>query len=161
MPKTKTDEIIKLTLLFETLFGQYKVGPCSYPHVTISQFYHEGDEIISIWDKIINEFGNINLKLTFERLSFISFNEKDFWVSLIPDNIDYLHGINKKISSILNLKQKREYDPHLTLFSTKDRSCESINKNIKIPTIADDFYLAIGVCDELGQFTQIITSEFI
>ena len=49
----------------------------------------------------------------------------------------------------------------MTLFNTKEKSCQSINKNIEVLTITDDFYLAIGKCDEVGQFTQIIQSRFI
>lgn len=161
LPKTKNTEIVNLTSLFQVKFGRYRLSSNSYAHVTILQLYLDDHEIDKVWDSLYKQLGNVNLKLSFEQLSYVTFNQEDFWVSLMPSNTDILYDLHNKVLSVFNHKQNKKYDPHMTLFNTKEKSCQSINKNIEVLTITDDFYLAIGKCDEVGQFTQIIQSRFI
>lgn len=158
VPISYKDDLVSLLQEVPTNDKQYKLGDKSIPHITLCQFNSEDNKVDELWEEIIENIENQNLSLSLDVFSCITFDEKMYWISLIPSNSEDLHIIQKKISSILKASISRPYDPHLTLLGTSDKDFKSkadpFMKDYK--TIIDDFILTIGHCDEIGQFTSII-----
>ena len=103
LPKTKNNEIVNLTSLFQVKFGRYRLSSNSYAHVTILQLYLDEHEIDKVWDSLYKQLGNVNLKLSFEQLSYVTFNQEDFWVSLMPSNTDILYDLPLYATKFINV----------------------------------------------------------
>lgn len=158
LPEENSDNFIALTESFAEVKKDYALGPNSFPHVTIAQFYTEENSLDELWNEIERNIDSIVLNLTFNTFSCITFDNMNFWISLLPTETEMLHELNSALNKILNTKLTRPYDPHLTLLSTKDssykeKSREHLNKSI---SITDNFTVALGNCDDLGQFTKIL-----
>ena len=151
LPRTKGTEIINLFSSFLVQFGPYRLSDKSFPHVTLLQFYVEEREVNSLWEEVCNLIENINLRLRFQKLNCTTFDQTMYWVSLIPDNQDLLNSMHRAVLSVIKQEPKRQYDPHLTLFNTKENLIQRMD-SIKIAEISDDFYLSIGQCDNVGQY---------
>lgn len=157
LPIKNADAFISLSQQI-SLEKDYKLGFNSIPHVTISQFWLEENKLEMLWEKVITTMNIRTLNLTFITFSCLTFDNKFFWISILPTKTVELHKLHKQLNSIINTKPSRPYDPHLTLLSTKDsnyieKASPILSKDI---SISDDFLIAIGNCDELGQFTNII-----
>ncbi|MDR3501283.1 MAG: hypothetical protein P4L79_01710 [Legionella sp.] len=157
LPIKNADTFISLSEQI-SLEKDYKLGLNSFPHVTISQFWLEENKLEILWETVIAIISVTTLNLTFKTFSCLTFDNKNFWISILPTKTLELYELHKQLSSIINTKARRPYDPHLTLLSTKEanyieKASSILNKYI---SISDDFVIAIGNCDELGQFTNII-----
>ena len=158
LPLTTSDDFIDFSQKLPLTSIKYQLGPSSYPHVTLKQFYAEESEIEKTWEDVCGLLDTHQLHIGFKIFSCITFDGINFWVSLLPDERLELIEMNSKISKLIASPSSRVYDPHLTIISTldvdfqtkTDPSCKTFKP------ISDDFILSLGECDELGQFTQIV-----
>jgi hypothetical protein len=147
---------------------KYLLGVNSIPHVSLCQFELESDRIEDVWGKVIA------LKPPALRMTFAERRSKSYpghpkwggvcWVSLMPDHIDQLTKIHLEIANIIKKPLNAafsEYDPHLTLFnSLAEESCAFLNRMPKVdPPLAEDFNVALGLIDDLGQVTEILVKS--
>lgn len=157
LPIDKSEDFVFLSKKFSSAETKYQLGKNSHPHVTLCQFFMEENQIDFIWEKICNSLEKNALDLEFKSFSCITFDNSTFWISLLPTDVSILHEMQAEILSILNLSNKKPYDPHLTLISTSDASykikAEPFIKEYL--TISDKFILSLGECDEIGQFISI------
>ncbi len=158
LPVNKGAAFVEISQKFSMMDPIYNLGEKSLPHVTLCQFYREESEIEAIWEKVCDALSDHALDLEFKNFSLITFDNKMFWISLLPGVSPELHKLQEEVASILKVSSIRAYDPHLTLMSTLDSKYE--NKAALLikdyHPIADKFILALGECDELGQFVRII-----
>lgn len=157
LPIKNADAFIALSQQI-SLEKDYKLGLNSIPHVTIAQFWFEKNKLEKLWETVIASIKVTPVNLTFKKFSCLTFDNSNYWISLLPTKIEELHRLHNHLNSIINIDLPRPYDPHLTLLSTKDTNYKEkaqpiLNKNI---SISADFIIAIGHCDELGQFTNIL-----
>lgn len=158
LPVDKGAAFIDVSQKFSMMDPVYNLGEKSLPHVTLCQFYQEEREIEAIWEKICDALSDHALDLEFKNFSLITFDNKMFWISLLPDASSELHQLQAEVAALLKVSSKRPYDPHLTLISTLDSKYEgkAVPFIKDYQPIADKFILALGECDELGQFIRII-----
>ncbi|MFJ1267110.1 2'-5' RNA ligase family protein [Legionella lytica] len=159
LPIKNSDAFIALSQQI-SLEKDYKLGINSIPHVTIAQFWFEENKLEKLWETVIERIQVTTVNLTFKKFSCLTFDNNNYWISLLPTKIKELHELQHQLNSIIHINSLRPYDPHLTLLSTKDtnyieKAQPILNKDI---FISDDFVIAIGNCDELGQFTNIFSS---
>ena len=145
---------------------QYLIGRgASIPHVSLCHFDSEPEDIDIIWQQV-QTLALLPLHLTFDHHQSKAFpgNPKYtniVWVSLIPDNKELLKNLHLTIADIikepLNAAFDR-YDPHLTLFNSRAKvACASFNDLPHIvPAFEDDFVIALGLTDDVGQVTDIL-----
>ncbi|WP_058534666.1 hypothetical protein [Legionella saoudiensis] len=156
LPVRNTEAFISLSQQIP-LEKDYQLGLNSLPHVTISQFLLTENKLAKLWETVI-EMDVLSLNLTFKAFSCITFDKINFWISLLPTKTEELNKLHTKLNPIVNVQSFRPYDPHLTLLSTKDpnyigKAHSILKKDI---LLSDDFVIAIGNCDKLGQFTNTI-----
>src|SRR5438067_898242 len=122
----------------------YNLDEQSLPHVTLCQFYREESEVEAIWEEVCAARSHHTFELEFKNFSFLTFDNKMFWISLLSGAAPELRKWQTEINSILKLSSKRPYDPHLTLISTLDRAYESKASPLveDYHPIADKFILA-------------------
>jgi 2'-5' RNA ligase len=157
LPVDRSEAFIALSQRFSMMDPIYHLSEKSLPHVTLCQFYQEDNEIEATWGEVCVALDNYALDLEFKNFSFITFDNTMFWISLMPVDISKLHKMQAEIASILKISSKRPYDPHLTLMSTLDSTYVSKATPLieEYSPIVDKFILALGECDELGQFVNI------
>ncbi len=158
LPVGRSEEFIAVSQRFSTMDLVYNLSEKSLPHVTLCQFYREEREIEVTWEEICANLSVDTLDLMFNRFSLITFDNKMFWISLMPADVRELHQLQAEVVSILKVLSNKPYDPHLTLMSTLDSSYESKAAVLieRYEPIGDKFVLALGECDELGQFIRVI-----
>lgn len=158
LPISKSDDFIYISGKFANIADQYLLGENSLPHITLYQFEMEESKINLIWEKISNTWNNEDINIELSEFSYITFNKKIYWISLLPTNPDILHKMHGFIANIIGLPCYKNYDPHLTLINTKINNYQNeidIRSSFFHP-ITDTFSLALGNSDTVGQFTKII-----
>ncbi len=161
VPTKEAQQFIQCANFVSTVADRYLLGKSSLPHVTLYQFEANETDIDSIWEKACNELDQKSIELIFKKFSCITFDGNIFWASLLPDNCDVLMQMHAVIAGIVNKPVKSNYDPHLTLISTKDSMYENLVNKLSatyVP-IQDVFVLALGRSDEIGQLTKVINSR--
>lgn len=158
LPITTSEQYITISQTFAFLKTEYQLGEKSLPHVTICQFYAEESEIDTIWESIDDSIKENTIELEFDKFSCISFDNKTFFISLLPNDASELFKLRSELACYTKESIHKPYDPHMTLISTSDSSYEIkadslIKKNI---TVSDRFILALGLSDEIGQFIEIV-----
>lgn len=156
VPVHKGEQVVAQANVLSKIADSYLLGEHSLPHVTLYQFETHEDDINSIWNKTCDKLSHVLIELTFTHFSCITFDQKTFWVSLIPNKRDLLIQMHKQVVGILNQPVKKNYDPHMTLINTKDHSCHDlVNKLAEhYSPIQDHFMLALGRSDHVGQFIE-------
>ncbi|HVY53158.1 MAG TPA: 2'-5' RNA ligase family protein [Gammaproteobacteria bacterium] len=159
IPTKKTTYFIELSSYFYEFAHTYQLGEHSFPHVTLCHFEATDDSTSELWEEV----SKINIKpilLRFTHLRYKIYGDAKhgssdlYWVSLIPEQKTLLMELHLQIAQIiqkpLNLAFD-QYDPHLTL-------CNSLQKpNILWNNqIDDEFVLALGKSDTVGQLIKII-----
>ena len=157
-PVSESRSIIKCAQNFSAIADQYLLGEKSLPHVTLYQLMIDENDIDHIWGKIYQSLEQHIIDLKFEKFSCITFDNSIFWVSLLPNHCDTLMKIHSLISGAINKPIKNNYDPHMTLISTKNKAYENlVNEFSKFYTpIQDTFVLSLGKSDDIGQFTELL-----
>ncbi|PJD93003.1 MAG: hypothetical protein CK426_05625 [Legionella sp.] len=158
IPVNQSKAFTAFSQKFTWLDPVYHLGEKSLPHITICQFYRDENEIENTWKDICIKISDYSLDLKFTGFSFITFDNNIFWISLMPDDVSELHKLQSEIAVVLDVSNKRPYDPHLTLIGTLDSTYESKSALLtkEYSPISDKFVLALGECDELGQFIRVI-----
>ena len=118
----------------------------------------DDSKIEETWFNIRSFFNKTKVTLHFYKYSYLTFDGRIFWVSLLPDNQTLLNQMHLEICDLFQIKNKSIFDPHMTLFCT-DKKINGDN----IPSfpmdqviIEDNFILSLGECDNIGQLTKII-----
>lgn len=158
IPTTVKENFIKNSQYFYKISDQYQLGEKSLPHVTLYQFHAKEQDIEQVWMKICGALLEHSIRLEFKEFSYITFNNTIFWISLLPDQRDALNKMHQLVAKTVNVPINKSYDPHLTLVNTKNKKYKEIANELEksyLPT-SDDFVLALGECDDIGQFTKII-----
>jgi len=160
LPRSEKKVVIEYSQFLSSIADQYILGERSLPHVTLYQFQANESDIESIWNDVCNNLSQKSIELLFEKFSCITFDKTIFWASLLPDNCDRLMQMHSIVADILNQPVKPNYDPHMTLISTKDSSYENLVDQLskRYTPIKDLFVLSIGRSDDIGQFTEMIYS---
>lgn len=158
VPTSKSEEFITLSQKFSNISDKYLLGNNSLSHVTLYQFEADEKEIRNIWKRTCEIWEEKSINLEFSKFSCITFDDKIYWVSLLPNNCDVLHKMHRVITEVIKLPIKKIFDPHLTLVSTKNKDYqkEAVKLSPSYTPITDIFILALGKTDEIGQFTEII-----
>lgn len=157
-PVTKGGEIVTFSQKFSNIADKYLLGKSSLPHVTLYQFDAEEKEIDTIWEGVRRVWEEKPVELEFNKFSCISFDNIIYWVSLLPRDCSALHEMHGIIARILGLPPKKNFDPHMTLINTKDKTYEKeVDKSRPsyVP-ITDTFVLTLGLSDEIGQLTEVV-----
>lgn len=140
-------------------------GDASIPHVSLCHF--ESDNIEEVWQQV-QALQIPPLHMTFDHHRSKSYpgNPKDAgvsWVSLMPDNLEELKDLHLQIADIIKKPLNaafENYDPHMTLFNSKNQeACSEFNQNPQVTPLEDDFTVVLGVIDDVGQITEIIYSN--
>lgn len=158
LPLLKNNAFIYLANEFSLVADKYILGNNSLSHVTLYQFESMENNIENIWCKVSGQWNKQHISLKFAKFSYVTFDKKIYWISLLPEEQNILHHMHKLVANILQLPPKIHYDPHLTLINTKNANYQEkldiISKSF-IPII-DSFCLALGESDEIGQFIKVI-----
>lgn len=157
-PLSKGDETVKCANQLSKLADKYLLGEESLPHVTLYQFEAEEKAIADIWNRVEKAWKEEPIELEFKEFSCISFDGAIFWTSLLPNNGDKLQKMHSLIAQVLDKPIKKSFDPHMTLFNTKNKNYEKDVDTIKssYKPISDKFILSLGHSDDTGQLTRII-----
>ena len=157
-PITKSDVIIQASQAFSGIADKYILGKNSLLHVTLYQFEIEESAIEKSWKEVCEIWKEKPIKLVFEKVSCLTFDNNIYWISLVPSEVEILHKMHGKIAGGIKLPVKKDFDPHMTLINTRDKSCErEVSKFlVSYELIGDDFVLKLGECDDVGQFTRFV-----
>ncbi len=156
IPASCGNEVIRYANQFAWLADKYLLGVNSLPHVTLYQF--EADKIEDVWKKAKSVWKENSILLNFYKFSCVSFDNYIFWTSLLPDHGDELLRMHRLIAEVLGKPVKENFEPHMTLFNTKNKDYEKEVNELKksYQPIFDKFVLSLGKCDAIGQLTEII-----
>lgn len=158
IPISKSDEVIKCANQFSKFADNYLLGKDSLPHITLYQFEADEKEIEDIWKRVKSNWKEKPIELEFKEFSCLSFDGVIFWASLLPNHCEKLHEMHQLIAQVLDKPIKKNFDPHMTLFNTKNKAYENdvdVIKKSYIP-ISDTFVLSLGRSDDVGQLAKII-----
>jgi len=148
---------------------KYRLGIGSIPHVSLCHFEIESNKIEDIWSMVSA------LELPEIQLSFGEKRSKSYtghpkwggvcWVSLIPAHIERLTEIHLEIAKIIKIPLNAafsEYDPHLTLFNSHAEELYAHLNNLPqvVPPLEEEFNVALGLIDEVGQLTEILFCNY-
>ncbi|OGT44200.1 MAG: hypothetical protein A3F42_04160 [Gammaproteobacteria bacterium RIFCSPHIGHO2_12_FULL_37_34] len=162
-PVSESKSIIKCAQNFSAIADQYLLGEKSLPHITLYQFIADENDIDNFFKKVYQSLWQHTIDLKFEKFSCITFDNHIFWVSLLPDHCGILMKMHSLISNVINKPIKNNYDSHMTLISTKNKSYESlVNEFSKTYTpIQDTFVLSLGKSDDIGQLTELLYTRLL
>lgn len=156
VPKYNSKEFISISESFKPKSHNYNLGEDSLPHITICQFIADENEIGQIWSEVCSNISEYSVSLIFNSFSNISFDEKLFWLSIIPKPNQQLIDTFNIVSKIVKPIRNDTFDPHLTLFNYFP---EKLNINFPINaklSIEEEFELILGESDNVGQLKNII-----
>lgn len=159
IPTEKVNIIIEHASRLSSIADTYLLGTNSFPHITLYQFDTVEEELEKIWKMQSILFPEKQINLRFKEFSYITFDQKIYWISLLPDKQKILTNIHKNIVEILGFESRR-YDPHMTLLNTEKANYEMLARDCfkTYKPINDTFLLAIGRSDSVGQLTEVIFS---
>lgn len=158
VPRVISLKVIEYARYFSSISDGYLLGEASLPHVTLYQFKGNEDELA----RIVSELEAVDIRrslvLRFEEFSCITFDHEVYWASLMPDKVHELTEMHGLIANLINHPVKKNYDPHMTLMSTRDRDYELVVDSLRLDytPLCDEFILSIGRSDEIGQYLELI-----
>ncbi len=164
IPTDANDQLLAYGNTFSDKAHTYKLGPRSIPHITLCHFQAEEQQIPVIFERLTQ------LKLPAIQLTFDTLRSKTYpnspwgadgmrWISLMPDKFDKLKEMHYAVASLVKPTNAAfdQYDPHLTLVNTLDSSSDKINESPRVNTrIQDQFIIALGRSDDVGQLTETL-----
>lgn len=161
IPMNSQEGLITFAKPFNALCHDYLIGKQSWPHVTLRHFYADVASITVTWQTIIKKLEFQKLTLHFKQKSFITFNNQTYFLSFLPEEKQWLINLHEKVSAILAIPKKNNYDPHMTICNTKITCLtkEWEQKIFAFLPFTDSFILALGCADKAGQITKIIFSS--
>lgn len=140
----------------------------SIPHISLCHFIAEPEQIDAIWQQVQN-LDWPKLHMTFDRHRSKSYpanpDRTDMcWVSLVPDHLEQLKERHLKIAEMIKRPLNaafEQYDPHMTLFNSRALiACAEFNSQPQATaSLSDNFTIALGFIDAIGQITQLIYQD--
>lgn len=140
----------------------------SIPHVSLCHFFTERDNLDAIWRQL-QALALPPLHLIFNHHLSKGFPSNPkyrniVWVSLMPDKREQLQQRHLLVADIIKEPLNRafeHYDPHMTLFNSRAKvACAKLNQQSQIiPAMEDDFVVALGPTDDVGQVVSILYTE--
>jgi 2'-5' RNA ligase len=161
IPVNHAAKFVEMSNRFISLVDAYLPGDNSISHLTVCQFMAEEKNVMKLWVEVCNALQQKTINLIFTEFSYLTFNNEIWWISLLPEQTERLHEIHRLVASIikhpLNYSYD-EYDPHVTLISTRHADCEEFVNEVAsdCDIIEDKFVLALGNCDHVGQITDVL-----
>lgn len=156
IPMNINSDIIKISQPHSNVADKYLLGNHSLSHITLYQFKME--TIDSLWRRVCELWKEKPITLEFNQFSCVTFDNKIYCISLMPNNRDMLLNMHVKIAGIIGFPSKENFDPHMSLFTTQNKNyknrMDELSRNY-IP-LKDNFILSLGKSDEVGQLTEII-----
>lgn len=125
IPQTQADNIICFARRFSGIADQYILGKNSNPHVTLYQFEMEEAKLNDFWQRINEDWKEMPIILEFNKLNCVTFDNLTYWVSLMPTQITILHKMHSRISDMIRMPLKKNFDPHMTLINSKNKASEN------------------------------------
>ncbi len=158
IPLSQSEKIIECAQQFSNLADKYLLGKKSLPHVTLYHFNAEKNEIAALWKRVGELWQEKPIKLEFKKFSCTSFDGVTFWASLLPNHSEQLHQMHKTIAQILDKPIKETFDPHMSLFNSKNSDYQKEVAAVKdfYQPITDRFVLSLGYSDDVGQLLEVI-----
>ncbi|MBN9343275.1 MAG: hypothetical protein BGO76_03480 [Caedibacter sp. 38-128] len=164
LPKNSSSEFIDLALLFAN-HADYLLGNNCLPHLTVTMFLTADETLIdNLWleaKSISNSLSISNIMLEFNKTNYKNEN-KYIWLELLPKFDQRILELHFKLASLLQEYEisclnasLNDYHPHLTLARIEEKALVSKLKSLNV-NISDNFYMALGKSDTIGQFTNII-----
>jgi len=155
IPKYRINTFISLVSEEGPDTNGYCISHHSIPHITICHFFFDSLLIENVWREILNQIDQTSLRISFSSYSTITFDKNTYWLSLMPNEYEYLKELFKIVSNLIDPIRKDLYDPHLTLFNYAEKDSETTRKMMhKNIFIEDEFNLVLGDCDEIGQLSK-------
>lgn len=137
----------------------YCVGADSVPHVTITQFLINPEDLEEVWGSVCSKIENPFIELEFKKYSQVTFDGNLHWLSLIPEQTAELFEGHFIASKFIEPLRKDAYEPHLTLFNFLIKNfqidIESLEQGVEIK---GGFHLVLGESDPVGQLTNVIAT---
>ena len=160
LPLTIGPQALQLATPFSKLNDGYLLGRGSQPHVTVCQFYAEEGQLAEIWKKASRVFGEKRLHLEFNETTSLLLQER-LWVQLIPEPNERLQQLHNQVAKMVEAPLGlvfEAYSPHMTLANIRKDQHEAAKVELTALelSLSDDFILALGSCDEEGQFTAVL-----
>lgn len=159
VPVTQGKTIIQYAHQFSDLADHYQLNANSLPHVTLAHFMADKKDLSQIWQKLCLALTPQHITLCLKKFSCITRGGYN-WVALLPGEDATLKKMHTIVARIIAPVQKplTAYEPHLTLINTTDKDyIEKIQPLLNSYTqIKDEFILALGACDAIGQLTDIL-----
>jgi 2'-5' RNA ligase len=164
LPKNSSSEFVNLASPFVN-HTDYLLGNNCFPHLTVTIFLTTDETLIdNLWleAKSISDSLNIsNIMLEFNKTNYKNEN-KYIWLELLPKFDQRILDLHFKLVTLLQ-KHKisslnaslKDYHPHLTLARIKEKTLVSKLQTLNV-NISDNFYMALGRSDTIGQFKNII-----
>lgn len=161
LPVSCSHDVINLANKLSLPANNYCLGERSLPHITLYQFRTEAIELDRIWNQICSVWDQKLIELTLNQFSCVTFDDNNFFISLLPDHRDDLHNMHCLIADTFKWPVKKLFDPHMSLMNTLDRECEKEAAKLAAlyTPITDRFYLSLGISDEVGQFMETVYSQ--
>jgi len=158
LPESSSESVINLSSQFSSASAGYLLGKQSLPHVTLYQFLSDPNDIARIIQNLESSKIPRSIDLIFSHFSYITFDDTIYWASLLPNRIDELNAMHRDVAGMIAHPIKENYDPHMTLLSTRDKNYVSLfepTEKVYTP-IMDTFTLSIGESDNIGQLINIV-----
>ena len=161
-PTTKVADLTAVAQQFKSFSDKYLLKEDAFPHVTLYQFEAEESAISGIWNKAQENFSQKSIHLKLATLNSAYINNR-CWLSLIPDNIQRLHELHAEVAVLLNSPVRTGFDPHLTLINSLQKDYEpAMNKfSETFASMEDEFTLALGESDQIGQLRRVIYNSVV
>jgi 2'-5' RNA ligase len=156
-PLSMGSSVIALSQQLSSVADHYRLGKQSLPHITLFQFKREPEALEAIWDEACNQI-QTPITLTLQELKCVTFDNRIFWASLMPDHREELHRLHGVVADILQLPIKPTFDPHMSLINSKDAGYVDVVAVLQksyVP-LTDQFVLTLGASDPIGQMTEVI-----
>lgn len=147
----------------------YHIGvDASIAHISLCHFTAEPEQIDAIWQQV-QDLDWPTLHMTFDHHRSKSYPDNTImvdicWVSLMPDHLEQLKERHLQVAKIIQHPLNasfEQYDPHMTLFnSLASTACADFNRHSDVtPSLKDDFKVALGFIDAVGQITELIYTQ--
>lgn len=158
VPGNSSESVVNLSSQFFSASAGYLLGEQSLPHVTLYQFLSDPNDITEIIQNLRSSKISRSIDLVFYHFSYITFDDTIYWASLLPDRINELNAMHRQVADIISHPIKENYDPHMTLLSTRDKNYVSLFESTEktYTPIMDTFTLSIGKSDNIGQLIEVV-----
>ncbi len=158
IPRHKADDFITLARNFYPIAGQYKVGVSSLPHITLCQFMANESEGEIFWEKVCDSSIDRAITLSLIELDAITTDSTN-WIFLRPNRLESLMKMHCIVADIIGTRIGRcfeNYDAHLTLVNSDEKTFQNQVMLQAYEPIQDEFILSLGQTGDMGEYKKVI-----